>query len=61
MTKSNDVQTVQLGLTVFIQQNTTQWSLLMASVIVISIPVVVSFLFGQRTFQEGVAAGAVKE
>ncbi|WP_157728416.1 hypothetical protein [Actinopolymorpha singaporensis] len=61
MTKSNDVQTVQLGLTVFIQQNTTQWSLLMASVIVISIPVVVLFLFGQRTFQEGVAAGAVKE
>ncbi|MGW5366242.1 carbohydrate ABC transporter permease [Actinopolymorpha pittospori] len=61
MTKSNDVQTVQLGLTVFFQQNTTQWSLLMASVIVISIPVVVLFLLGQRTFQDGVAAGAVKE
>nr|WP_238342140.1 carbohydrate ABC transporter permease [Actinopolymorpha rutila] len=61
MTKSPDVQTVQLGLTVFFQENTTQWSLLMAAVILISVPVVVMFLLGQRTFQEGVATGAVKE
>lgn len=61
ITKSNNMQTVQLGLTIFFQQNATQWGLLMASVILISIPVIVLFLLGQRTFQEGVAAGAVKE
>lgn len=61
ITKSNNMQTVQLGLTVFFQQNATQWPLLMSCVILISIPVIVLFLLGQRTFQEGVATGAVKE
>lgn len=55
------MQTVQLGLTVFYQENSTQWGLLMAAVILISVPVLVLFLLGQRTFQEGIAAGAVKE
>lgn len=61
VTKSNDMQTVQLALTVFFQQNTTRWPVLMAAVVVISIPVVVLFLAGQRTFREGVVTGAVKE
>ncbi|WP_433019011.1 carbohydrate ABC transporter permease [Kribbella sp. CA-294648] len=59
--RSNEMRTLQLGLTVFFQENSTQWTLLMASVIVISLPVVLLFLLGQRTFQQGVAAGAVKE
>lgn len=60
MTRSNDMQTLQLGLTVFFQQDSTQWNLLMAAVLIISIPVVVLFLFGQRYFQSGILAGADK-
>ncbi|MET4004905.1 MULTISPECIES: carbohydrate ABC transporter permease [Arthrobacter] len=60
MTRSNDMQTLQLGLTVFFQQDSTQWNLLMAAVLIISIPVVVLFLFGQRYFQSGIVAGSDK-
>ncbi|MDO5753601.1 carbohydrate ABC transporter permease [Arthrobacter sp.] len=60
MTRSNDMQTLQLGLTVFFQQDSTQWNLLMAAVLIISIPVVALFLFGQRYFQSGILAGADK-
>lgn len=61
VTKSNDMRTLQLGLTVFFQSDSTQWSLLMAAVIVISIPVLILFMLGQRTFKEGITVGAVKE
>lgn len=58
--RSNDMRTLQLGLTVFFQENSTQWNLLMAVVILMSIPVVAIFLFGQRYFTDGISAGAVK-
>lgn len=61
ITKTNDMQTVQLGLTIFFQQNSTEWSLLMAAIILISIPIIVIFLAGQRTFREGITVGAVKQ
>lgn len=57
---SNDMRTLQLGLTVFFQENSTQWNLLMAVVLSISIPIVLLFLLIQRYFQEGVLAGALK-
>lgn len=60
VTNANDLRTLQLGLTVFFQQNSTQWNLLMAAVLVISIPIVVMFLLIQRYFQEGALAGALK-
>lgn len=59
--KSNDMRTLQLGLAVFYQENSTQWSLLMAAVILMTLPIVVIFLFGQRYFTAGVSAGGVKE
>ncbi len=57
---SNDMRTLQLGLTVFFQENSTQWNLLMAVVLSISVPIVLLFLSIQRYFQEGVLAGALK-
>ena len=60
VTYSNDMRTLQLGLTVFFQENSTQWNLLMAAVLGISIPIVVMFLLIQRYFQEGALAGALK-
>ncbi|MDO5676298.1 MAG: carbohydrate ABC transporter permease [Propionibacteriaceae bacterium] len=58
--RSNDMRTLQLGMSVFYQENSTQWSLLMAIVILVSIPVIVIFVFGQRYFTSGISAGAVK-
>ena len=60
MTRSTEHQTLQLGLTVFFQESSTQWNYLMAVVLVISLPVLVLFLFIQRFFRADVIAGAVK-
>jgi multiple sugar transport system permease protein len=60
VTHSNDMRTLQLGLTVFFQENSTQWNLLMAAVLAISVPIVLLFLAIQRLFREGALAGAIK-
>jgi multiple sugar transport system permease protein len=60
VTQSNDMRTLQLGLTVFFQENSTQWNLLMAAVLAISLPIVVLFLMIQKVFKGDVLAGAVK-
>ncbi|OIV39529.1 ABC transporter permease [Mangrovactinospora gilvigrisea] len=59
--RSNQMQTLQLGLTVFYQQNSTQWNLLMGVVLLMSLPVLAIFLFSQRYFRDGISAGAVKQ
>jgi multiple sugar transport system permease protein len=60
MIRSTEMSTLQLGLTVFFQENSTQWNLLMAVVLVISVPVLVLFLIIQRFFKADVMSGAVK-
>lgn len=60
LTHSNEMRTLQLGLTVFFQQNSTQWNLLMAAIIGISIPIILLFLYIQKYFKNGVMAGALK-
>lgn len=60
ITSSNDIRTLQLGLTIFFQENATQWNLLMAVVLTISLPIVMMFLMIQKYFQEGSLTGAVK-
>lgn len=59
--KTNEMRTLQLGLAVFYQENSTQWNLLMAAVILMTIPIVLIFLYGQRFFTDGISAGAVKQ
>lgn len=60
VTYSNDMRTLQLGLTVFFQENSTQWPLLMAAVLSISTPIVALFLMIQKYFQDGALSGALK-
>ncbi|MDA8437509.1 MAG: carbohydrate ABC transporter permease [Propionibacterium sp.] len=60
MVRSSGMRTLQLGVTVFYQENSTQWNLLMCIVLLISLPVVLIFLFSQRFFTSGIAAGSVK-
>jgi multiple sugar transport system permease protein len=59
-TSSETMRTVQLGLTVFQDQFTTNYTLLMAAVLFVTAPVLLLFLVGQRQFIEGIARTGAK-
>ncbi|MGD9213622.1 MAG: carbohydrate ABC transporter permease [Desulfobacteraceae bacterium] len=59
-TSSEEMRTVQLGLTVFQDQFTTNYTLLMAAVLFVTAPVLLLFLIGQRQFIEGIARTGAK-
>jgi multiple sugar transport system permease protein len=55
-----ELKTVQLALAEFQEQFTSNWSLLMAAVIIATIPVLVIFLLGQKQFIKGVGTTGIK-
>lgn len=55
-----ELQTVQLALAAFQEQFTNDWPLLMAAVVIATVPVVGLFLMGQRQFVQGIATTGVK-
>ena len=55
-----ELETVQLALASFQEQFTNDWPLLMAAVMIATIPVVLLFLIGQRQFIQGIATTGVK-
>jgi multiple sugar transport system permease protein len=55
-----ELRTVQLALAEFQEQFTNSWSLLMAAVVIATIPVVLLFLLGQRQFIRGIATTGLK-
>jgi multiple sugar transport system permease protein len=59
-TSSEEMRTVQLGLTVFQDQFTTNYTLLMAAVLFVTAPVLLLFLIGQRQFIEGISRTGAK-
>jgi raffinose/stachyose/melibiose transport system permease protein len=52
--------TAQLTLYSFMSQFSSQWNLLFADVIIITIPPLIMFMFFQRQIVSGMAAGAIK-
>lgn len=54
------LQTVQLALASFQEQFTNNWSLLMAAVVIATLPIVLLFLLGQRQFIRGIATTGIK-
>jgi len=58
--KSDQMKTLQLALSVFQQENTTQWTLLMAATTFVTAPVVLLFVFAQRWLRQGFAASGIK-
>jgi raffinose/stachyose/melibiose transport system permease protein len=52
--------TVQLTLYSFMSQFSSQWNLLFADVLVITIPPLILFLFFQRQIVAGMIGGAIK-
>ena len=59
-TNSENMRTVQLGLTTFQDQFSTNYTLLMAAVIFVTVPVLLLFFIGQRQFIEGIANTGTK-
>ena len=55
-----ELRTVQLALMSFQDQFSNDWSLLMAAVVIATVPVVLLFLVGQRQFIAGIATTGVK-
>lgn len=55
-----ELRTVQLALSEFQEQFTNDWSLLMAAVIIATIPVVILFLIGQKQFIQGIGTTGIK-
>jgi multiple sugar transport system permease protein len=55
-----ELRTVQLALAEFQEQFTNSWQLLMAAVVIATVPVVILFLLGQKQFIRGIASTGVK-
>ncbi|HEY9699319.1 MAG TPA: carbohydrate ABC transporter permease [Trichocoleus sp.] len=55
-----ELRTVQLALAEFQEQFTNNWSLLMAAIVIATVPIVLLFLVSQRQFIKGIAATGIK-
>ncbi|MEM8831091.1 MAG: carbohydrate ABC transporter permease [Cyanobacteria bacterium P01_G01_bin.19] len=55
-----ELRTVQLALAEFQEQFTNSWSLLMAAVVIATIPVIMLFAIGQKQFIQGIGSTGIK-
>jgi multiple sugar transport system permease protein len=60
ITTTDDMRTIQVGLTVFVQQYSTQWDQLMAATVVATVPIIAVFALGQRLLVRGIAFTGLK-
>lgn len=60
MTNSESMRTVQLGLTMFRDENVVRWGPMMAAATLISLPMILLFLFAQKYFVQGVVSTGLK-
>lgn len=58
--QSNETRTLVVGLTLFKSRYSTNTTLLMAGLLIGSIPMIAIYLFSQKYFVKGLVAGAVK-
>ena len=62
VTNTNEMRTVQIGLRYFVgQEGASQWGLLMAAAVFVSLPVVILYLIVQKQFVQGIAATGIKQ
>lgn len=60
LTKTNDMRTVPVGISLLMGQHAYKWNEMMAMSILGSLPVLILFLFFQRYFIAGMTSGSVK-
>ena len=60
VTHSSKLYTLPLALSRFNEMNGVQWTVLMAGSVIMTLPMLIIFMFGQRFFTKGIMIGAVK-
>lgn len=60
ITTSEHMKTVQIALSMFRDENQTQWNLMMASTTIMVLPLLALFIMTQRYFIEGIVSTGVK-
>lgn len=60
VTKSQDLRVIQVGIAAFRQEQTAQWTLMMAGTTMATLPMILIFLFAQRYFVQGFANVGIK-
>ncbi len=60
LTKTNEVRTVPVGISLLMGQHAYEWNQMMAMSVLGSLPILLLFLFFQRYFIAGITSGAVK-
>lgn len=60
LTTTSDVQTIPVGIRLFVGQYNNRFDLLMAAATVTTVPVMIAFFATQKYFIKGMTAGAVK-
>jgi multiple sugar transport system permease protein len=55
-----ELRTVQLAVAAFQEEFTNSWSVLMAVVVIVTLPIVILFLFGQKQFIRGIGTTGIK-
>lgn len=58
--RNGNLKTIPLSIKIFVGQYTTDYPSLFAALVIAILPIVVAYILGQRTFIEGMTAGAVK-
>jgi ABC-type glycerol-3-phosphate transport system permease component len=58
--KEDRMKTLQLGLSAFNQEFGTQWAELMAASVMVTLPVILLFLYAQRSLVRGLATSGIK-
>jgi multiple sugar transport system permease protein len=62
VTNSNNMRTVQIGLKYFVgQEGVSQWALLMAAAVFVTLPIVMVYFFVQKQFVQGIASTGIKQ
>ncbi|MDQ3460274.1 MAG: carbohydrate ABC transporter permease [Deinococcota bacterium] len=60
VTSSQEMRTLTVGLSVFRQAFTTEWTLLTAGLVMSMVPVIIAFLIGQKYFIRGITMTGLK-
>lgn len=60
VTHSTQLYTLPLALSRFNEMNGVQWTILMAGSVIMTLPMLILFMFGQKMFIKGIMLGAVK-
>lgn len=58
--RSSEKQTLPVGIKIFTAENNVDYPVLFAALVISTLPMVIIYIAGQKTFIEGMTAGAVK-